>query len=47
MTPNSRPIVGQSVVPGLYLNTGHGMLGWTMACATANSVANTLTNSSA
>ena len=32
MTPDGTPIVGRTVVPGLWLNTGHGTLGWTMAC---------------
>jgi D-amino-acid dehydrogenase len=31
MTPDSTPIVGATRVRGLYLNTGHGTLGWTMA----------------
>ena len=39
MTPDSRPLVGPTRVPGLYLNTGHGMLGWTLACATGHAVA--------
>jgi glycine/D-amino acid oxidase-like deaminating enzyme len=26
-------------VEGLYLNTGHGMLGWTLACASSHDVA--------
>ena len=34
-TPSSRPIVCWSRVPGLFLNTGHGALGWTLACGTA------------
>jgi D-amino-acid dehydrogenase len=34
MTANSRPIVGPATIPGLWLNCGHGMLGWTLACAT-------------
>ncbi len=34
-TPDSRPIVGASPVPGLLLNTGHGALGWTLACGSA------------
>ena len=38
MTPNSLPIVGPSKVPGLFLNTGHGMLGWTLCAATGQSV---------
>jgi D-amino-acid dehydrogenase len=39
MTPNGRPLVGATRVPGLYLNVGHGMLGWTLACATAHDTA--------
>jgi D-amino-acid dehydrogenase len=39
MTPDSRPRVGQTHVKGLFLNTGHGMLGWTLACATGRDVA--------
>lgn len=45
MTPDGRPQVGKTRIDGLYLNTGHGMLGWTLACATgfdaARAVANT------
>ena len=32
MTPDGPPIVGATRIEGLYLNTGHGTLGWTMAC---------------
>lgn len=32
MTPDGPPIIGQTKFPNLYLNTGHGTLGWTMAC---------------
>ena len=38
MTPNGRPFVGPSTIEGLYLNTGHGMLGWTLAHACAADV---------
>jgi len=31
MTPDGTPIVGATPIPNLYLNTGHGTLGWTMA----------------
>jgi len=34
MTPNGQPLVGATGIRGLFLNTGHGMLGWTLACAT-------------
>lgn len=39
MTPDSRPLVGPTRIRGLHLNTGHGMLGWTLACATGEAVA--------
>ena len=39
VTPSSRPVVGPTPIDGLYLNTGHGVLGWTLACATAKDVA--------
>ncbi len=32
MTPDGTPIVGRTPLRNLYLNTGHGTLGWTMAC---------------
>lgn len=32
MTPDSTPIIGATRYPSLFLNTGHGTLGWTMAC---------------
>lgn len=36
MTPSSRPIIAPSRrVPGLYVNAGHGMLGWTLALGSA------------
>ncbi len=34
MTPDGPPLLGPSRVPGLFLNTGHGHLGWTWACGT-------------
>jgi D-amino-acid dehydrogenase len=39
MTPSGRPLVGPSKVEGLFLNTGHGTLGWTLACASAHDIA--------
>ncbi|MBH9710616.1 FAD-dependent oxidoreductase, partial [Burkholderia contaminans] len=32
MTPDSTPVVGPTRYGNLFLNTGHGTLGWTMAC---------------
>jgi D-amino-acid dehydrogenase len=39
MTPNGRPRVGPSPINGLFLNTGHGTLGWTLACASSHDIA--------
>jgi D-amino-acid dehydrogenase len=35
MTPHSQPIVGRSYVDGVFLNCGHGSLGWTLSTGTA------------
>ena len=39
MTPDGPPMVGVTPVRGLYLNTGHGTLGWTMACGSGRVIA--------
>ena len=39
MTPDGTPIVGATPVRNLYLATGHGTLGWTMAAGTARVMA--------
>jgi D-amino-acid dehydrogenase len=39
MTPDGTPIVGPTNAPNLYLNTGHGTLGWTMACGAGQLIA--------
>lgn len=38
-TPDSTPIVGATPIPNLFLNTGHGTLGWTMACGSGQLLA--------
>jgi D-amino-acid dehydrogenase len=43
MTPDSTPIVGATPYPELYLNTGHGTLGWTMSCGAGALVADLVT----
>jgi D-amino-acid dehydrogenase len=35
MNPNMMPRVGQGRRPGVFYNTGHGHLGWTLSAATA------------
>ena len=44
MTPSSLPILGPSPIQNLYLNVGHGNLGWTMACGTGKIVADLIVN---
>jgi D-amino-acid dehydrogenase len=39
MTPDGTPIVGKSTVANLFLNTGHGTLGWTMAAGSGKALA--------
>lgn len=39
MTPDSTPIVGGTALSNLYINAGHGTLGWTMACGSARVIA--------
>jgi D-amino-acid dehydrogenase len=38
-TPNNVPVIGASPLRRLYLNTGHGTLGWTLACGSAAALA--------
>jgi D-amino-acid dehydrogenase len=42
MTPDGTPLVGATPLKGLYLNTGHGTLGWTMACGSAQLLADVI-----
>ena len=39
MTPDGTPVIGATKVAGLFLNTGHGTLGWTMSSGSARVVA--------
>ena len=39
MTPDGTPIVGATRYDNLYTNTGHGTLGWTMACGSGRLLA--------
>ena len=43
MTPDGTPIVGATRLSNLFLNTGHGTLGWTMACGSGKLVSDILT----
>lgn len=38
-TPGNLPLIGRTRYPNLYLNTGHGTLGWTHSCGSARALA--------
>ena len=39
MTPDGTPVIGPTPFKNLFLNTGHGTLGWTMACGSGRVLA--------
>ncbi|RDJ05601.1 D-amino acid dehydrogenase [Rhizobium grahamii] len=39
MTPDGTPVIGATRIGGLFLNTGHGTLGWTMSSGSARVIA--------
>ncbi|MXP61965.1 D-amino acid dehydrogenase [Roseomonas sp. M0104] len=43
MTPDGTPIIGPTKYPSLFLNTGHGTLGWTMSCGSGKLAADLVT----
>ncbi|MCC7121421.1 MAG: D-amino acid dehydrogenase [Gammaproteobacteria bacterium] len=43
MTPDGTPILGATRYRNLFLNTGHGTLGWTMACGSGQILADLIT----
>jgi D-amino-acid dehydrogenase len=47
MTPNLMPRVGAGSRPGVFYNTGHGHLGWTLSAATAQMAADAVDAGSA
>ena len=38
-TPSNIPVIGRTRLRNLYLNTGHGTLGWTLACGSGSAIA--------
>jgi D-amino-acid dehydrogenase len=46
MTPDGTPVVGPTRYRNLHLNTGHGTLGWTMACGSGRLLADLVTGRS-
>ena len=39
MTPDGAPIVSKTKYKNLFVNTGHGSLGWSLACGSAHTIA--------
>jgi D-amino-acid dehydrogenase len=46
MTPDNPPVLGATPYANLFLNTGHGTLGWTMACGSGKIVTDILSGRS-
>jgi D-amino-acid dehydrogenase len=44
MTPDGTPVIGRTKICNLFLNTGHGTLGWTMACGSAHIIADIMSD---
>jgi D-amino-acid dehydrogenase len=42
LTPSNVPYIGRTRYANLYLNTGHGTLGWTMGCGSGRALADIL-----
>jgi D-amino-acid dehydrogenase len=42
MTPDGTPVLGATAYPNLFLGTGHGTLGWTMAAGTGRVMADVI-----
>jgi D-amino-acid dehydrogenase len=38
VTPSGRPVIGPTPVAGLWVNAGHGHLGWTLACGSGRAL---------
>ncbi|MFT5644286.1 MAG: D-amino-acid dehydrogenase [Janthinobacterium sp.] len=39
LTPSNIPYIGRTRIDNLFLNTGHGTLGWTMGCGSGRAIA--------
>jgi D-amino-acid dehydrogenase len=46
MTPDGTPVVGGTAFDNLFISTGHGTLGWTMACGSGRVLADLMTGRS-
>jgi D-amino-acid dehydrogenase len=43
VTPDGSPFVGETRIKGVYVNAGHGPLGWTLACGSGRLIADLMT----
>lgn len=43
-TPSNVPIIGKTKIKNLYINSGHGTLGWTMACGSGKLISQIISN---
>jgi D-amino-acid dehydrogenase len=44
-TPSNCPLIGRTRIANLYLNTGHGTLGWTEGCGSGRALADLISGS--
>ncbi len=44
MTPDNPPVIGSTPCKNLFLNTGHGTLGWTMSCGSGKVLADMISS---
>ena len=47
MLPDGPPLIGDSGIPGLWLNLGHGSSGWALSCGSARALADMMAGKSA
>jgi len=45
-TPSNVPLIGPSRIPGLWLNVGHGTLGWTLGPGSGRALAQRMSGQS-
>ena len=47
MLPDGPPLIGDSGIPGLWLNFGHGSCGWALSCGSARALADLMSGKNA
>ena len=47
MLPDGLPLIGDSGIPGLWLNLGHGSSGWALSCGSARALADVMSGKNA